>query len=232
MRFVTTENVTRRPSSLATMANVFPSCGTVTLMTIVEMTVTNLPISVVRGTVQKVGEDVPVTTITDVSLNGSSAMAKMTAEMARMNCPRTVQFVRTRESSSAGTRDVSPRGGCVTLRTTAETIATRTRTCATVGTGTAPSPSSSVTTTSVSRPDGSVTWTMTAAMAVTRNSVSPIHVRRVSSSVTLVIVSRRNCDVTETGTVEISRMNLDVLHASLMVLTVPKINTSVTTISV
>merc|ERR1719232_2561616 len=104
MRFVTTENVTRRRSSPVTMANVFPSCGTATLMTIVEMTVTNLPISVVREIVLKVGEDVPVTTTTDVFLNGSSVMAKMTAEMEQMNCPRTVQFVRTRESSSAGTR--------------------------------------------------------------------------------------------------------------------------------
>merc|ERR1719232_1116562 len=167
MRFVTTENVTRRRSSRVTMANVFPSCGTVTLMTIVEMTVTNLLIFVARGTVQKVGEDVPVITITDVFLNGSSAMAKMTAEMELMNCPRTVQFVRTRESSSAGTRDVSPRDGCVTLRTTAETTATRTRICATVGTGTAPSPSSSATTTSVSPRDGCVTLRTTAETTAT-----------------------------------------------------------------
>ena len=146
---VTRENVTLRQSLPATMASVFPSCGTVTLMTTVETTVTSLLTGADNRTVLTAGDAAPVTTTTDVSQSGCSVMARMTAEMGLMSCRRTVQSAVTRTSSSATTGDACPGDGCVTSRMTAETTVTRTSPCARVCTESVQSQSSSVTTTSV-----------------------------------------------------------------------------------
>merc|ERR1719308_335788 len=103
-RSVITENAMRKLSSLAAMGSVFPSCGSVTMTTIAEMTVTNPPTAADTETAQKDGEDVRATPTTDASLNGYSAMAKMTAEMELTNCPKIAQNVKKRATSSVETK--------------------------------------------------------------------------------------------------------------------------------
>merc|ERR550525_600604 len=113
------EPATQRQSTPVTMENVFLSSGSVTMMTTVGTTVTSQLTSVARETALRAGEDVPVSITTDVSRSGSSVTARTTAGTARTSCQRTVPSVQKRETSSVGTRDVSHRDGCVTLRMTA-----------------------------------------------------------------------------------------------------------------
>merc|ERR1719369_19083 len=94
MRNVITESVTRKQNSPAAMESVFLSSGSVTMTMTVGMTVTSRLTAAGTETAQKAGEDAQVILTTDVSLNGCSAMARMTAEMEQMNCQRTVPNVK------------------------------------------------------------------------------------------------------------------------------------------
>merc|ERR1719357_665807 len=94
MKFVITESVTQKLNLPALIKNVSLNFGSVTMTMIVEMTVMSQLIVVDIGTAQKDGDDAQAIQITDVFLNGFSVMVKMTAEMAPMNCQKTVQSVK------------------------------------------------------------------------------------------------------------------------------------------
>merc|ERR1711892_1465666 len=173
MRNVTTGNVTRRQNFLVLMESVFPSFGSVTTTMTAGMAAMSQLISAGTRIVPQAGEDVQVTLITDVYQNGSSVMAKMTAEMEPMNWQRTVQNVRKKETSNVETKDVFQKDGSVILKTTVEITLMRMMKCAQEGTGNVQSQSSDVET---------------------------IHVRMANSSVSLVIVLRKSLDVTATRT--------------------------------
>merc|ERR1719312_1481587 len=164
---VITENAMRKPSFLAAMGSVFLSCGSVTMTTIAEMTVTNLPTAADTETAQKDGEDVRATQTTDASLNGCSAMARMTAEMELTNCPKIAQNVRKRATSNVETKGVCPKGGCVILKMIAATTRMKMMKCVRADTENAPNQNSDVATTSVFLQDGDVITMTTVVMEAT-----------------------------------------------------------------
>merc|ERR1719477_70784 len=165
-RSVITENAMRKPSSLAAMGSVFPSCGSVIMRTIAGMTVTNLPTAADTETAQKDGEDVRATQTTDASLNGYSAMARMTVEMELTNCLKIAPNVRKRATSSVETKGVYPKGGCVILKTIAATTLMKMMKRVRADTENALNQNSAVATTSVFLQDGDVIMMTTAVMAV------------------------------------------------------------------
>merc|ERR1719357_2386574 len=122
MKFVITESVTQKLNLPALIKNVSLNFGSVTMTMIVEMTVMSQLIVVDIGTAQKDGDDAQAIQITDVFLNGSSVMVKMTAEMAPMNCQKTVQSVKKREISNAETKGVCLKDGYAILKMIVEII--------------------------------------------------------------------------------------------------------------
>merc|ERR1719317_23999 len=166
-RSVITENAMRKPSSLAAMGNVFLSCGSVTMTMIAGMTVTNLPTAADTETAQKDGEDVRATPTTDASLNGYSAMVRMTVETELMNCPKIAQNVRKRVISSVETKGVYPKGGCVILKMIAATTLMKMMKCVRADTENAPNQNSDVAMTSVFLQDGDVIMMTTVVMEAT-----------------------------------------------------------------
>merc|ERR1719431_633107 len=132
----------------------------------VGMTVMNLPTAADTGTAQRDGEDVRAIQTTDVSLNGCSAMERMTAETERMSCLKIVQNVRKRATSSVETKGVYPKDGCVILKMIAETTPMKMMKCALEDTENAPSQNSDVETISVFPQDGDVTMMTIVVMEV------------------------------------------------------------------
>merc|ERR1719220_173988 len=114
-----------RPNSSAETESAFPSCGTVTTTTTAGMTRTSQLTSAETEIAQLAGDDAQVRPTTDASLNGCSAMARMTAETELTRWLKTARDARTRETSLVEISAVCPNVGCVTLRMTAETELTR-----------------------------------------------------------------------------------------------------------
>merc|ERR1719507_623517 len=123
--FATSGRAMMRRNSSAEMESASPSCGTVTTTTTVGMTQTSQLTCAETETVQLAGDDAQVRPTTDASLNGCSAMARMTAETEQTRWLRTARDARTRETSLVETSAVCPNAGCVTLRMTAATTPTR-----------------------------------------------------------------------------------------------------------
>merc|ERR1719427_2529262 len=165
---VITGNVIQNQNLAVRTVTVSPSCGTVTLMMTVEMTVMNLLITAEIETVPLAGEDVLHTVITDVYLSGCSATAKMTAETDPMNFLKTARNARTAATSSAVTTVVCRSAGPATLKTTAATTRTKARTCVPAGTVTAQNLSSLARMISVYLTDGSVMVKMIVVMVLMR----------------------------------------------------------------
>merc|ERR1719233_538940 len=170
MRNVITENATRKPSSPAAMESVFPSCGSVTMTMTVEMTATNPPTAADTETARRDGEDARAIQTTDVSLNGSSAMERMTAEMERTSCLKIVQNVRKRVTSSVETKGVYRKDGCVILKMIVETTPMKMMKCAPEDTENAPSQNSDAETISVFLQDGDATMMTIVVMGVTNQT--------------------------------------------------------------
>merc|ERR1719266_2017173 len=118
----------RQNSSVET-ESAFPSCGTVTTTTTVGMTRTSPLTSAVTEIAQLAGDDAQVRPTTDASLNGCSAMARMTAEMEQTRWLRTAQVRPTTDASLNGCSAVYPNVGCVTLRMTAVTTLMKEMSC-------------------------------------------------------------------------------------------------------
>jgi len=169
-RSVTTGNVTRKQNFLAVMESVFLSFGSVTMTMTAGMTVTSRLTAAGTEIVQRAGEDVQVIQTIDVSLNGSSAMERMTAEMEQMNCQKTVQNAKKRETSNVETKDVYQKDGCAILKMIVEIILMRMMKCAREDIENARSQSSDVETINVYQLDGDVITMMIVAMAVTRRT--------------------------------------------------------------
>merc|ERR1719495_1048642 len=170
MRSVITENATRKLSSHAAMESVFPSCGSVTMTMTVGMTVTSPPTAADTGIAQRDGEDARAIQTTDVSLNGSSAMERMTAETERTSCLKIVQNVRKRATSSVETNGVYPKDGCVILKMIAETTLMKMMKCVPEDTENAPSQNSGVETISVFLQGGDATMMTIVVMEVTNQT--------------------------------------------------------------
>merc|ERR1719318_30713 len=169
-RSVTTGSATRKQNSPAAMESVFLSCGSVTMTMTAGMTVTSRLTAAGTEIVQRAGEDVQVIQTIDVSLNGSSAMERMTAEMEQMNCQKTVQNAKKRETSNVETKDVYQKDGCVILKMIVEIILMRMMKCAREDIENARSQSSDVETINVYQLDGDVITMMIVATAVTRRT--------------------------------------------------------------
>merc|ERR1719233_416189 len=170
MRNVITENATRKPSSPAAMENVFPSCGSVTMTMTVEMTATNPPTAADTGTAQRDGEDARAIQTTDISLNGCSAMERMTAETEQTSYLKIVQNVRKRVTSSVETKGVCRKDGCAILKTIAETTPMKMMKCAPEDTENAPSQNSDAETISVFLQGGDATMMTIVVMVVTNQT--------------------------------------------------------------
>merc|ERR1719483_1156580 len=161
-RSVTTGNVTRKQSFPAVMESVSLNCGSVTMTMTVGMTVTSRLTAAGTETVQKAGEDVQVIQTTDVSLNGSSAMERMTAEMEQTNFPRTVPNAKRRATSNVEIKGVFPKDGCVILKMMK---------CAPEDTENAQNQNSDVEMINVYQRGGDATMMMIVAMVVTKPTV-------------------------------------------------------------
>merc|ERR1719193_627546 len=183
--------MTRLNSSVET-ESAFPSCGTVTTTTIVGMTQTSPLTSVATETAQLAGDDAQVQPTTDASLNGCSAMARMTVETEQTRWLRTAHDARTKETSLAEISAVCPNVGCVTLRMTAVTTLTREMSCVQDDTGSAQNLSSNAAMTNAFLEDGAVTTTMIVVMGRMRTNARSTHARRRGSSVPPATVSRRS----------------------------------------
>merc|ERR550519_2671964 len=181
-----------RRNSSAEMESASPSCGTVTTTTTVGMTQTSQLASAETEIAQLAGDDAQVQPTTDASLNGCSAMARMTAEMEQTRWLRTVHDVRTRETSLVEISAVCPNVGCVTLRMTAATTLTREMSCVLDDTGSARNLSSSAVMINAFLEDGAVTMTMIVVTGRMKTNARSTHARRRGSSVPLATASRRS----------------------------------------
>merc|ERR1719507_2950623 len=123
--FATSGPAMMRLNSSAETESAFPSCGTVTTTTTAGMTRTSQLTSAETEIAPLAGDDAQVRPTTDASLNGCSAMARMTAETELTRWLKTAHDARTRETSLVETSAVCPNVGCVTLRMTAATTPTR-----------------------------------------------------------------------------------------------------------
>merc|ERR1719228_658840 len=167
-RSVTTGNVTKKQNSPAAMESVFLSCGSVTMTMTAGMTVTSRLTAAGTETTQKAGEDVQVILTTDVSLNGCSVMARMTAEMEQMNCRRTVPNVKRKVTSNVETKDVYRKDGCVISKMIVVITLMKMMRCALEDTENAQNQNLDVVTINAYQRDGGVTMMMIVEMAVTR----------------------------------------------------------------
>merc|ERR1719507_368291 len=190
--FATSGPATMRRNSSAEMESASPSCGTVTTTTTVGMTQTSQPTSAETETAQLAGDDAQVRPTTDASLNGCSAMARMTAETELTRWLKTARDARTRETSLVEISAVCPNVGCVTLKMTAATTLTREMSCVQEDTGSAQNLSSSAAMINAFLEDGAVTTTMIVATGRMKTNARSTHAHRRGSSVPLATASRRS----------------------------------------
>merc|ERR1712106_351256 len=170
-RSVTTGNVTRKQSFPAVMESVSLNCGSVTMTMTVGMTVTSRLTAAGTETVPKAGEDVQVIQTTDVSLNGSSVMERMTVEMEQMNFPRTVPNAKRRVTSNVEIKGVFPKDGCVILKMIVGITRMKMMKCAPEDTENAQNQNSDVGMINVYQRGGDATMMMIVAMVVTKPTV-------------------------------------------------------------
>merc|ERR1719391_560975 len=156
------------------------------------MTQTSQLTSAATETAQLAGDDAQVRPTTDASLNGCSAMARMTAETELTRWLRTAHDARTRETSLAEISAVCPNVGCVTLRMTAGTTLTREMSCVQDEIGNARNLSSNAEMTNAFLEDGAVTTMMIVVMGRMRTNARNTHARQRGSSVPPATASRKS----------------------------------------
>lgn len=231
-QYAINEHVTQTLNSIVRMADVFQSYGCAILITTAEMIQMNQHTCVVKGIVQQDGRDVQDNQITAVFQNGSSVMEKMIAETTVMNYQKIVQCAILTQTSSARIIAAFLNSGlAISLMIVAMDLMKQ-KLSAKENTENVQNPNSVVKMENVFHLVGDVTMKMTVEMDLMNCTAKTSNARMEHSNVNQAIALLHTLDVMVIVIAVICQMKSDVHQNILVVDTVQKLDSNVTTTSV